>query len=422
MAVWSGHEARRRGREAGIAAGRGLLLALLALFAGLPLFISTVVAYSCCAAAFIGVLISPSVTRGVRALADGQRHRSLAWSGVRVPSPYRPAPDTSGVGAVRARWRVLRWIWTDPATWRDLVWLLANVPVGLGLGLLPAYLLYLCAQGVLAIPLLALTGGATYWWIALGLGACGFALAPFAGKWILKGHALFSAGLLAPSTQALTARVGALAESRTQVLDSSAAELRRIERDLHDGAQTRLAALGLHIGLAEQLVREDPDAAVALLAEARASSGEALAELRGLVRGIHPPVLAERGLDGAIRALSLTVPLPVELDIELPARLPAPIESALYFAVAEAFANAVKHSGARQLEVRLRQYVPGTRGEPALLIASVRDDGAGGARLRAGGGLDGIGQRLAAFDGGLVVHSPAGGPTVLTMELPCASS
>ena len=414
--------ARPRGRDTAAAAGRGLLVALLALAAGLPLFIATTVAYACTGAALTGLLFSPALTRGVRTFANAERRRALAWSGVRIPVPYRPSPQTAGLGVLRARWRLVRWVSTDPATWRDLLWLLANVPVGLVLGLLPAYLPALAVQGVVAIPMLAVYGNVAYWWVALGLGVFGACLSPVAGPWILRQYALFGAGLLAPTRQALTERVDVLAESRSQVLDSSVAELRRIDRDLHDGAQTRLTALGLSIGLAEQLMREDPDAAVALLAEARESSGEALAELRRLVRGIHPPVLAERGLDGAIRALALTLPLPVDLDLEVPEGLPAPIESALYFAVAEAFANAVKHSGAQRLAVRVRHRVPSGPGEPALLVADVRDDGAGGARERPGGGLAGIGRRLAAFDGGLSVRSPAGGPTELRLEVPCTSS
>lgn len=415
----SGLGAAAYARSAATAAGRGLLVALLALAAGLPLFAGSVIVLGYSAAG-IGVLLTPAVLRGVRAFAEAERRRALAWSGVRIPSPYRPAPDTAGDHPVRALLRRWHWLWTDPATWRDLLWLIANVPVGLTLGLLPAYLPALCVQFVVAVPLLAVTGAA-YWWVALSLGACAFFLVPTAGPWILKGYALFSSSLLSPTSQALTARVGALTESRSHVLDTSAAELRRIERDLHDGAQTRLAALGLNIGLAEQLVREDPDAAVVLLAEARESSGQALAELRGLVRGIHPPVLAERGLDGAVRALALTLPLPADLDLDVPGGLPAPLESALYFAIAEAFANAVKHSAARRLAVRVRRVVPDGPGEPTLLIASVRDDGVGGARVNPGGGLDGIGQRLAAFDGALAVHSPVGGPTIVTMELPCAS-
>jgi signal transduction histidine kinase len=213
----------------------------------------------------------------------------------------------------------------------------------------------------------------------------------------------------------MAAQVGQLAESRSQAVDASAAELRRIERDLHDGAQARLVSLGMNIGFAEQVLRDNPDLALNLLAEARASSGQALSELRTLVRGIHPPVLAERGLDGAVRAFTLSLPLPVDLHIDLPGRASAPVESAAYFAIAEAFANVVKHSGANRAWVQL-EYDSGR------LVAIVGDNGTGGAALRSGGGLRGVERRLAAFDGVIAVTSPAGGPTIVTMELPCELS
>ena len=236
-----------------------------------------------------------------------------------------------------------------------------------------------------------------------------------AGPWLLKMHAAAASSLLAPTRKEMAARVGQLTESRWEAVDASAAELRRIERDLHDGAQARLVAVGMNIGFAEQMVRDNPDLALTLLAEARESSGQALSELRTLVRGIHPPALAERGLDGAVRALALSLPLPVELHIELPGRPVAPVESAAYFAVAEVLANVVKHSGANRAWVQL-EYDHGR------LIALVGDDGAGGAHPRAGGGLQGIERRLHAFDGTVAVTSPAGGPTQVTMELPCELS
>jgi signal transduction histidine kinase len=171
----------------------------------------------------------------------------------------------------------------------------------------------------------------------------------------------------------------------------------------------------MSIGLAEQLVRRDPEAVRRLLAEARETSGQALAELRGLVRGIHPPVLAERGLDGAVRALALAVPLPVEVTVDLPGRPLAPVESAAYFAVAEGLANVTKHSGATRAWIRLGH----TDGRLTMVVG---DDGRGGADPAAGTGLAGVGRRLAAFDGTMVVSSPSGGPTVVSMELPCELS
>jgi signal transduction histidine kinase len=236
-----------------------------------------------------------------------------------------------------------------------------------------------------------------------------------AGPWLLRMHAAAASSLLAPTRKEIAARVGQLTDSRWDAVDASAAELRRIERDLHDGAQARLVALGMNIGFAEQVLRDNPDLALTLLAEARASSGQALSELRTLVRGIHPPVLAERGLDGAVRALALSLPLPVDLHIELPGRPLAPVESAAYFAIAEALANVVKHSGANRAWVHLEH-------DHGRLIAIVGDNGAGGAHPRAGGGLQGIERRLNAFDGMVAVTSPAGGPTQVTMELPCELS
>jgi signal transduction histidine kinase len=229
--------------------------------------------------------------------------------------------------------------------------------------------------------------------------------------------------LLGPTSGAARAgeleeRVRHLADTRADAVDASAAELRRIERDLHDGPQARLAGLGMSIGLAAELMDRDPEAARRLLVEARETSGLALGELRELVRGIHPPVLAERGLDGAVRALALALPLPVDVDVALPGRPAGPVESAVYFAVAEVLANAVKHARANRVSVRLAH-------EAGTLTVVVADDGAGGAAVQdesaaRGSGLAGIGRRLAAFDGTMSVASPPGGPTVVTMELPCA--
>ena len=158
-----------------------------------------------------------------------------------------------------------------------------------------------------------------------------------------------------------------------------------------------------------------PDAALALVAEARETSLRALADLRNLIRGIYPPVLADRGLGHAVEALALDTPLPVELDISLPGRLPAPVESACYFAVAEALANAVRHSGARRVHIRM-QHAGG------VLRIEVADDGAGGVDPSRGTGLRGVERRLGTFDGILAVSSPPGGPTMIVMEVPCALS
>ena len=217
------------------------------------------------------------------------------------------------------------------------------------------------------------------------------------------------------TVKGLGRRVQRLAEARTDAVDGAAAELRRVERDLHDGAQARLVALGMNLRAAERLMPTSPQAALALVAEARETSSRALTDLRDLVRGIHPPVLADRGLADAIRALALDTPLRTSLDIDFPGRLDAPVESALYFAVAEVLANAVKHAGARAVEIRMQHR------EDVLRIA-VTDDGAGGADPAKGTGLRGIERRLGAFDGILVVNSPPGGPTMVIIEVPCGLS
>ena len=206
-----------------------------------------------------------------------------------------------------------------------------------------------------------------------------------------------------------------LTETRTEALDTGAAEIRRIERDLHDGAQARLVAMGMTLDAAGQIIESNPEAARALVFEARDASVKALAELRALVRGIHPPVLADRGLTDAIRALALDTPARISLASELTGRPPAPVESAAYFAVSELLANVSKHAGAREAWIDIRH-------SGGMLRVGVTDTGCGGADPARGTGLSGIERRLAAFDGVLAVSSPPGGPTTVTMEIPCALS
>jgi signal transduction histidine kinase len=217
----------------------------------------------------------------------------------------------------------------------------------------------------------------------------------------------------------LVGRVEQLTQTRAVAVDSAAAELRRVERDLHDGAQARLVALGMSLRAAERLIPTSPQAAIALVAEARESSSKALTELRDLVRGVYPPVLADRGLADAVRALALDTPIRTEMEIDLPRRLDPPVESACYFAIAEALTNAVKHSGARLAQIRIQHA---NRPAPGVLRIEVTDNGTGGADPAKGSGLQGVEHRLATFDGILAVSSPVGGPTIIVMEIPCALS
>jgi signal transduction histidine kinase len=208
-------------------------------------------------------------------------------------------------------------------------------------------------------------------------------------------------------------RIRRLEQTRAGAVEVQESELRRIERDLHDGAQARLVALGISLGMAEQALERDPDAVRALLADARRGAGEALDELRVLARGIRPPILTDRGLEPAIAALTARTPLPVAVSVEAMGRYPAAVETAAYFTVAEALANAIKHANAARVDIRVRR-------RDGVLIAEVEDDGGGGADPT-GPGLNGLRQRAEALDGRLIVVSPRGGPTTVTVELPCGS-
>ncbi|MGD0241669.1 MAG: histidine kinase [Streptosporangiaceae bacterium] len=238
-----------------------------------------------------------------------------------------------------------------------------------------------------------------------------------AGLWlaprVLREHQ--ASAELAERASQLTERVQTLTQTRSQAVDTAAAELRRIERDLHDGAQARLVAVGMSLQAAQRLFTRNPEAALALVAEAKESSSRALTELRDLVRGIYPPVLADRGLGDAIKALALDAPLPVTVDADLPGPIELPVASAVYFSVAEALANTTKHADARSVQINLSHL-------QGMLRAEVTDDGAGGADPAGGTGLAGVERRLATFDGILAVSSPPGGPTIVVIEVPCASS
>jgi signal transduction histidine kinase len=423
-------------RRVAVGARRGLV----AMLRGLALFVPKVVlafimmvTISLVMTAGFWILLLPPVAAAVRGFANLNRRLARSWSGVDIPKPYLPLPASGSQGATGWRhWRLIRALF-DPATWRDLLWGLADPVVGGVLALAPAAMVLLGLYGS-HLPLhwlglaefhqlegagwytfVSVSDPVTAWLAAtLGLGyiVLGLAIAPR----MLRLHGRWTRVLLAPTASAtLALRVRQLSESRSDVVDAQAAELRRIERDLHDGAQARLVAMGMNLGAAEKLVEENPAAAKALLAEVREASTKALHELRDLVRGIHPPVLADRGLADAVRALALDGPLQAEVSTDLPGRLPLPVESAAYFAVSEALANATKHSGARRVWIDMRY-------EAGRLLMSVTDDGHGGADPSRGTGLLGIERRLATFDGVLALNSPPGGPTMVMMELPCALS
>ncbi|GIF18256.1 signal transduction histidine kinase [Actinoplanes tereljensis] len=408
----------------GLRAVAGGVLAIALSIANVVLLVLFLVALLTTAVWGLGLILLPLVTVLVRLRADAAR-AVAGWQGVPIERPYRPRPPI----ARPVGWRAYKWIVTDPATWRDLAWLVPGAVVGLVLGVASLLIPLYGVEGIILLPLWIWLGTGWYGYgviwpidtvseglLSLPQGALFLAIGLAAAPYLRRYDALFNRLLLAPTTNArLRARVTQLSHSRADTVDAQAAELRRIERDLHDGAQARLVSLGMTIGLAEELFGRDPEAAKRLLAEAREASSTALVELRHLVRGIHPPVLAERGLDGAVRALALNLRLPTAVDSEVAERLDTPVESAAYFAVAEALANATVHSGATVAYVSMRC-------EGDTLRMEVGDDGRGGADPDRGTGLKGIGRRLGAFDGTMTLSSPPGGPTIVTMELPCVLS
>ncbi|WP_043682197.1 sensor histidine kinase [Streptomyces xylophagus] len=417
-----------RARTVVTAGLRGLALALISLYGSLVLLVLTLVSLVLIPVG-IGLITTPWVLGGVRAHADRRRLLGAQWCGVRIPPAYRPVP--AGVKPWTRTFRLLG----DPAIWRDLRWLPVDMTAGFVTALVPAALVFYPLEGfALAFGLWRVFTDGTYvgWWYgfvpvsgqgsALLAGLLGVALLAasyFLTPALLRVHFLLTRSVLAPGQGELAERVRVLTETRRDAVDSSAAELRRIERDLHDGAQARLVAMGMDLGTIEALIEKNPAKARELLARARQSSAETLGELRDLVRGIHPPVLAERGLGDAVRALALRMPVPTEVVADLGGgRADAPVESAAYFAVSEVLTNAVKHSGADRIWVDLQHVKEGA----GLLRISVTDNGGGGAVVGAGSGLSGVERRLGTFDGVLAVSSPAGGPTMVTMEIPCALS
>ncbi|EFE73996.1 sensor domain-containing protein [Streptomyces filamentosus] len=414
-------------RPSVLAAGRGLFLFVAAMTVSVTLFVLAVISISFILLG-IGVFTTPVVLEAVRKHANQRRLWAMTWSDVRIPVPYRPFPKDlrSGVtGQVERTTLMLR----DPATWRDMQWLLIDMTVGAVVAFVGAALMVYPVEGlVLAAGLWRVFRDDPYWYgfvpvdsqatafAALALGIVLFHVGLWASRPLLRLHFSLARTVLAPTRdEELAQRVERLTETRHEAVDTAAAELRRIERDLHDGAQARLVAMGMNLGTIEALIEKDPAQAKKLLAMARESSAEALTELRDLVRGIHPPVLAERGLGDAVRALALRLPLASEVAVELPGRAEAPVESAAYFAVSEALTNAVKHAEAERVYVDLHHA-------EGMLRISVTDDGRGGAAIGSGSGLSGIERRLGTFDGVLAVSSPAGGPTMVTMEIPCELS
>ncbi|MFH8607580.1 sensor histidine kinase [Streptomyces sp. NPDC018029] len=313
---------------------------------------------------------------GARLIGRAERGRARKLLGVRVDEPS-PMPGHRGQGFLGRLWANLK----DPVGWRTMLYAFIRLP-----------------WGVVTFTV-TLTGLFVLWPVL-----------PFIARGLANADRAMVRGLLSPSDE-LERRIAELESDRGVVVDTAAADLRRIERDLHDGAQARLVALAMGLGLAKEKLLEDPDAAASMVDEAHGEVKLALQELRDLARGIHPAVLTDRGLNAALSSVASRCTVPVKVTAELPARPAAAIEGIAYFTVSELLQNVSKHSGAKSASVDV------WRSEERLLI-QVWDDGRGGARLDGGTGMAGLADRLGAVDGLFVIDSPQGGPTTITAELP----
>lgn len=345
----------------------------------------------------------------------------VAWGlGTEIETPYRPEP----AAPVRKRWGVRL---GDPATWRDLVYLILLFPLGIA-WLTILSITFALPLGLIATPLtfrwwepFSFVGEGWRWlvidttgeaFIAAAFGVGLLFLVPTVIKGMAAIHSAIAAALLGPTQSArLNVEVQGLRVSRGKGLDAAEFERRQIERNLHDGAQQRLVALAMGLGMAKEKLETDPEAARQLVEEAHEHAKQAIVELRDLARGISPAVLTDRGLDAALSALAAQSPVPVDVSCRIGDRLPAPVESTAYFVVAEALANVAKHADANRASVAVHR-------EGDQLMVEIQDDGIGGADP-SGNGLTGLASRVEAVGGQLTVESAAGGPTVIKAELPC---
>ncbi|MDK1348257.1 sensor domain-containing protein [Streptomyces sp. 378] len=324
----------------------------------------------------IGFPLLAAGLMGARQLGRLERARARALLGVRVDEPSRLRLRGEG-GFFQRLWMQLK----DPVGWRTVLYEFIRLP-----------------WGVLTFTV-TLTSLSVLWPVL-----------PFIARGLTNADRAMVRALLSPSDE-LERRIAELESDRGVVVDTAAADLRRIERDLHDGAQARLVNLAMGLGLAKEKVLEDPDAAAAMVEEAHGEVKLALQELRDLARGIHPAVLTDRGLDAALSSVASRCTVPVKVTVDLPERPAAAIEGIAYFTVSELLQNVSKHSGARSASVDV------WRTDTRLLI-QVWDDGGGGANLDGGTGMKGLADRLNAVDGLFVLESPPGGPTTITAELP----
>jgi signal transduction histidine kinase len=388
----------------------------------------------------VGIPILIGMLYVSRAMGTVERVRAGLLLDLDVPRPYRPDPPRD------KWWRPFVSRVTDPATWTEIVYHLLLLPVGvitfavtltfwttaLALLFLPAYAWALPENAQVVDSWVRLTFDTAPNVAGIGLpgdgwvidtpveyaliSLIGFALVlltPWVVRGLATGNRYLVRGMLGRD---MTARVRELTASRSAAVDLAAEDRRRIERDLHDGVQQRLVSLAMDLGRAKEKLDTDPGRAKELVDDAHEEAAKrAITEVRDLARGIHPAVLTDRGLDAALSALAARSPVPVEVSVDIAKRPPASTEAAAYFVVSEALANVAKHSKATKANVTVR------RADDGWLTIQVQDDGVGGASIVEGSGLAGLRDRVGALDGELHLLSPEGGPTVLMVEIPCAS-
>ena len=392
---------------------------------GLAYFVGLTVALSVAAGTLIiwvGVVVLALTMILWRVAATLERKLVRAAFDIEIPQPYRPLPAG---GNLFKKWRAMA---GDAATWKDLLYLYLVFPLST-VEFVLSVALWSASAGLIAEPVTIIfqqggfmyltIGGHEIWFdnpiAMLPAVPLGIALA-FVTLYVVRGvghaHGVLARYLLGPSeTQALRARTAQLQASRARGVDAAEAERRRIERDLHDGAQQQLLAVAMDLGRARAKLDNDPVAAQELIQQAHAGAKEAIVELRNLARGIYPAILTDRGLDAAISAVAARAEVPVAVEVDLPTRPPAAVESIAYFIVSEALTNVSKYARATHASVRITR-------DQNWIVVEVSDNGIGGATASSGGGLAGLADRAAGIDGILTVNSPLGGPTVIRADLP----
>ena len=408
-------------------------LVVASFFLGIVSFVIAVAGFAAGIGTFVvwlGLPILVGTLLALRPMAQAERNLVEHATCRPLPPHHYRQPKSGGIRGLLERL-------ADPQSWRDLLHAVVMFPIRVttfvvavvwGVGGLGSALY---ATWAWSLPesdspddrngLVELVTGVDWYWAEVAFNTAVGLLMLLTLPWVLRGlaglHRVMARALLVNENAALRARATALESSRRAAVHAEASTLRRVERDIHDGPQQRLVRLNMDLETASRRLATDPERAQPLLAEALEQSREALAELRALSRGIAPPILADRGLAAALAASAARCPVPVTLDVDQSLdqgrRLPPAVENTAYFVVTEALTNVAKHAAASQVDVVVSS-------DGHRLLVQVRDDGVGGAHLGKGHGLSGLADRLIGVEGALDVHSPTGGPTVLTADIPLA--